>query len=150
MKFDRFDESDTADLLLPEGKHECEIVKVKEVTTKADGRQLVVIELQDVDGTYEKATKFLDPREKRDHRAAMQLLAALGLSADSAIDDRLEGRRVKVTTARGVSKKDGLPVVYVNAFAASAKPGEPAPPPAAKPARKTAAAKTLGDDDIPF
>jgi hypothetical protein len=150
MKFDRFDESDTADLLLPEGSHECEIVKVKEVTRKADGRELVVIELRDVDGTYEKASKFLDPSEKRDHRSAMQLLAALGLPPDAAIDSSLDGRRVKVTTARGVSKRDGLPVVYVNAFAASSNPGEPAPPPAAKPARKAAAAKTLGDDDIPF
>lgn len=150
MRFDRFDESDTADLLLPEGTHECEIVKVKQVTRKADGRELVVIELKDTGDAYEKAAKFLDPSEKRDHRAAMQLLAALGLPADAAVDESLEGRRVMVTTARGVSKRDGLPVVYVNAFAASSNPGQAAPPPAAKPARKTAAAKTLGDDDIPF
>ena len=149
MRFDQFDDSESQDARPPEGTHECEIFKVKQVTRKSDGKSVVVMELKDVADAYDKVDKWLDPSDKRDRKAALQLLAAVGLPPDTAVDSGLEGLRVLVTTARG-TKRDGTPTVYVNAFAASSNPGQPAPPPAAKPARKTAAAKTLGDDDIPF
>jgi hypothetical protein len=150
MRFDRFDESSLGDTLIPDGTHECEIVKVKEIVRKSDGQPLTVIEISPADGTYDKFPKYLDPSEKRDHKSAIQLLAALGLPPDSEVDDSLVGRRVQVTTKRG-AKKDGEPIVFVNGFSASSTKAEPAPAPAEKrQPRKSASAKTLGDDDIPF
>ncbi len=150
MRFDHFDASAADDFLLPDGTRELEIVGVKEVLTKHDGRPKTIVELRDVDREYDKASKFLDPQDKRDHRAAMELLAALGLAPDTEIDASLVGRRVMVTTARAVAKSTGETKVYVNRFAAASSDAAAKEKPAEKPARKTAAAKTLGDDDIPF
>lgn len=153
MKFDRFDDSSAGAALMPDGVNVCEITKVKEVVRKSDGCEVIVVTFSATDGDYEPVEKWLDPAEKRDHRAAMQLLAALGLPADADVDESIVGRRVLATTKVGKQKSTGLQKVYVNAFAAAEAAYEQADAnekPAAKPARKPAAAKTLGDDDIPF
>lgn len=161
MKFDRFDDSEPVSALMPDGTHECAITKVKEVVRKSDGCEVIVITLVATDGDFEPVEKWLDPREKRDHRAAMQLLSSLGLPADADVDDTLVGRRVMVTTKAGTSKKTGLPVVYVNAFAPAEAAYEQADAnakPAAKPVARSQAAKAdrefkanaSSPDDIPF
>lgn len=163
MRFDRFDDTAAESGVIPDGTHECEITKVKTVTRKADGRELLVLTLRDSDQRWDEVQRFLDPSEKRDHKLAMQLLDALGLGRDADLDDAMVGRRVKVVTKRAV--KDGEPVldangvqrVYVNAFAASAAPAWEQAPPAEerKPAKRTPtqkadAASGASGDDIPF
>lgn len=154
MRFDRFDTSDFATkALLPDGQHEVEITKVKEVIIKADGKAKLVLTMEATAGDYAAVERWLDPTDKRDSRMAIQLLAALGLPAETEIDNGLVGRRVAVTTKAGTKKTTGEPVVYINDFSSSESSYEQDAAndkTAAKPARKTAAAKTLGEDDIPF
>jgi len=161
VKFDRFGDSEPASALMPDGTHECEIAKVKEVVRKSDGCEVIVITMVATDGDFEPVEKWLDPGEKRDHRAAMQLLSSLGLPADADVDDSLVGRRVMVTTKAGASKKTGMPVVYVNAFApaeAAYEQDNANAKPAAKPVSRSQAAKAHREftansgspDDIPF
>lgn len=163
MRFDHFEDSQPADVLIPDGTHECEIVKVKDIKTK-DGREVTVVELSQVDGTYDKVAKFLDAKERRDCKAAMQLLSALGLPGSTHVDDKLEGMRVQVTTKRAT--RDGEPLldnagkqkIWINGFSASRSPAFESfrePEPVAKPAARTAtkkadAAGTAPNDDIPF
>lgn len=161
MKFDRFDDVDAVSALIPDGTHECQITKVKEVVRKSDGCEVIVVTLAATDGDFEPVEKWLDPGEKRDHKTAMQLLAALGLPADADLDSTVVGRKVLVTTKGGISKKTGMPVVYVNAFAASESAYEQDDAnakPAAKPVARSQAAKAHREftsnaqaaDDIPF
>lgn len=163
MKFDRFDDNTANSTLLPDGTHECEITAVKIFTRKSDGRELLVLTLRDADGMHDPVGKFLDPSDSRDHKTAMQFLAALGLPADADIDSGVVGRRVKVTTKRAV--RDGEPVldangtqrIYVNAFSRSdspaweqAEPAEAKPVAKRTPTQKADAASSASNDDIPF
>lgn len=161
MKFDRFDGTGAGSALMPDGTHECEITKVKNVTRKSDGCEVVVVTLAATTGDFDPVEKWLDPGEKRDHKVAMQLLAALGLPADADVDDTLVGRRVLVTTKGGVKKTTGEPVVYVNAIAAaeaSFERDQANAKPASKPVARSQAAKAhqsftanaAAPDDIPF
>ncbi len=157
MKFDRFDPAfEQAEELLPDGVHECEIVKVKRWEAKDGSRTALIVTLQDVGDAYAPVEKWLNPEEKRDHRTAMQLADAVGLARDAEFTDEIEGRRVLVTTARGIKKSTGDAVVYVNAFAAAAVPAWEQEKPAAKPAakrtatQKADAASGASGDDIPF
>jgi hypothetical protein len=159
MKFDRFEQAfEQAEELLPDGTNECEIVKVKDVTIK-DGTQRCIVTFQAVEGTYLPAEKWFNPRDQRDHKAAMQLADAIGLPRDAEFDTSIVGRRVRITTKRGVNKSTGAPVVYCNAFAASSAPAFEQyrePEPVKAPAKRTptqkadAASGTTNNDDIPF
>ena len=155
MRFEQFDQDyEAAEQLLPDGDHECEIVKVNEWSAKDQSRTALIVTLQPVEGDCSPIEKWLDPSEKRDHRAAMQLLDALGIPRDQDLGDDAVGRRVIVTTKRGTKKTTGEPVIYVNGFAASANPGTAAPPAKAAartPKQKVEAAGRGGtNDDIPF
>ena len=163
MKFDQFgDQFDGAwedtpgggKPLAENGTHPATITKVREwksgegvtVTLEIDGDEFAPVDL------------LLSPTNERGHKAAVRLLAALGIDGGE-IDDQIVGRRVLVVTRQGVNKKDNTPTVYVN----GTKPigGDPAPPPPAperKPAARTNAQKVAaakgeeagGSDDIPF
>jgi len=160
MKFDRYDETDMGGTLFPDGTHECEIKSVKTINRKSDGRELIVISFRHAEGQYDDVSKYLDPNERRDHKAAMQLLGALGLPCDSDVDDSLNGRTLQVTTKRAV--RDGQPVldaagvqrVYVNGFNVSSAPAwerEPEKSVAKRtPTQKADAVASGGTDDIPF
>lgn len=159
MRFDHFDQAfEAAEELLPDGVHECEITKRKRWDAKDGSRSALIITLTPVEGTHQPVEKWLDPTNKRDHKAAMQLADAIGLPRDADFDDAIIGRRVQITTARGVKKTTGETVVYVNAFAASSSPAfeqfrEPvAEKPVAKrtPTQKAGAASGVPGDDIPF
>jgi hypothetical protein len=160
MRFDRYDAGyEAGDDLLPDDTHECEIIKRKEWQAKDGSREALIVTFQAVDGTYQPVEKWFNPEEKRDHKAAMQLADAIGIPRDAEFDDSIIGRRVRVTTARGVSKRTGEPVVYCNAFAASSSPAfeqfrEPEPAKAVAkrtPTQKAdAASGTTNSDDIPF
>ena len=160
MKFDRFGADTGKAALMPDGQHECEITKVKQVVRKTDGSEVTVMTLVACDGDFDPIEKWLDPAEKRDHVAAMQLLAALGLPPDTEVDAGLVGRRVIVTAKGGTNKRTGAAVVYVNGFA-TAEPAyvqddangkakaAPARTQAAKAHREFTAASE-SDDSIPF
>lgn len=165
MRFDHFDQAfEAAEELLPDGVHECEITKRKRWEAKDGSRSALIITMTPVDGTHQPVEKWLDPTNKRDHKAAMQLADAIGLPRDADFDDAIIGRRVQITTARGVKKTTGETVVYVNAFAASSAPAfeqfrEPKPleKPSETPGfRRTptqkadAASGVMPNDDIPF
>ena len=166
MKFDRFDEGfdgsweDTpggGKPLATDGTHAAQITRVREwksgegvtVTLEIDGDEFAPVDL------------LMSPTNERGHKAAVRLLAALGMEGGE-VDDELVGRRVQIVTRQGVNKKDNTPTVYVNGI----KPidGEPQAKPAApstaarKPAARTNAQKVQAAkgedakplDDIPF
>lgn len=145
MRFDRFDEGSETAATVPDGTNECEIFKVRTVLPKAGGERLVV-EFMPTAGIYDPFEKWLNPDEREDHKAAMQLLECLGLPRDTDIDDGLVGRKVLVATKAGMSKKTGLPLVFVNGFSSAGVTAEPPKPKATKPPK---IAKGDGDD-IPF
>ena len=157
MRFDQYDQAfEASEELLPDGVHECEITKMKNWRSKDGDRSALILTLTPVEGTYQPVEKWLDPTNKRDHKAAMQLADAIGLPRDADFDETVIGRRVQIVTARGVKKTTGETVVYVNSFSASSAPAfesfrepEPAKPAARTPLQKAdaAASKT---DDIPF
>ena len=153
MRFEQFDQDyEAAEQLLPDGDHECEIVKVKEWFAKDQSRTALIVTLQPVEGDCSPIEKWLDPSQKRDHRAAMQLLDAVGIPRNQDLGENAVGRLVIVTTKRGTKKTTGEPTVYVNGFAASAsQPAEAAKPAARTPKQKVEAAGQGGtNDDIPF
>lgn len=161
MKFDRFDEKDFEPSVLPDGNHEVEIKSVKTVIMKDGSGDRCVVKFQDINDAHDPVEKWLNPNEKRDQRAAMDLLSALSLPWDYDIDDSIEGRRLVIVTKRAV--KDGEPVldrdgnqrVYVNGFLPSlTQPSgsQPVAKAAAKrtPTQKADAAAAMPNDDIPF
>lgn len=162
MRFDRFSEDDFASKVLPDGHHEVEIVKVKAVTSKKTGDEFAVIEFRDVNDSYDRVTKWLSPKQKRDTKAAMDINASLGRSWDAEIDESIEGRRLTIIAKRAV--KDGEPVldqdgnqrIYINGFLpAASDPGEPAAEQPRSVSKRTAtqkadAATGAPNDDIPF
>lgn len=162
MKFDQFDaDLESSEQLLPDGQHECEIVKAKRWISQDQSRTALIVTLRPVSEGYLEVEKWLDPSRKEDHKSAMQLADALGISRDDGLGDNLLGGRVVIAARRGTSKKTGEPVVYVNGFTPSATPGFAAPAPEsaveAKPAAKrTQAAKAHGQitegnpDAVPF
>jgi len=157
MRFDTFGDDDSVGLF-SDGDHEVEIVKVKDVKTKA-GEDRTIVTLRDSNGTYEDLERWFDPTEKRDCKLALGLLQALGLPSSAEIDQEIVGRRVTVTTRQATSKTTGQLVVYVNAFAApAAAPAfeayrEPPPAPKQQAARtplQKADKAVANSDDIPF
>jgi len=147
VRFDRFDEGPEATATVPDGANECEIVKVRTVLPKAGGERLV-IEFMPTAGIYDSFEKWLNPDEREDHKAAMQLLECLGLPRDTDVNDGLVGKKVEVITKAGMSKKTGLPLVYVNGFSAVQQPVAATTASAARP-KPPKIAKGDGDD-IPF
>ena len=175
MRFDRFDEAAAATVteVLPDGDHVCEITGDKTWVSQDGSREAVIVTFTPVNGAP-AFDKFLDPSEERDHKAAHQLLAAIGLGPDAELGDgAAKGLRVTVTTKRAVDKagepvvdkRTGLQRIWVNGF----KPAPAAPPTppkwqsnaadnAQRIARRTAAQKAKaatveagGDpDDVPF
>ncbi len=157
MRFDKHPAAyEQQDERLPDGTHECEIVKCKETTSK-DGNPLLVVEFSAVDGGYKNVVAFFDPASDRGHKAAMQLADALGHPRDADFDASLVGRRVRLTTARGTKRTTGEPTVYANAYSQSATPAfeqhrEDPPKPAARTPKQRAekASSSVPQDDIPF
>jgi len=161
MRFDQFDAAfESSEQLLPDGSHECEVVKTKHWRSQDQSREAFIVTLRPVQEGFLPVEKWLNPAEQRDHKSAMQLADALGIARDAELDDAIVGRRLVVVTKRGVSKKTGEPVVYINGFAAATEaPAWDPPAPAAETKRapaRTQAAKahreiTEGQDDaIPF
>jgi hypothetical protein len=160
MRFDQFDAAfEASEQLLPDGTHECEIVKTKHWRSQDQSREAFIVTLKPVQDGFTNVEKWLNPAEQRDHKTAMQLADALGIARDAELDDALVGRRVMVVAKQGVSKKTGEAVVYVNGFVAGPDAPaweQPAQVEAKRPAARTQAAKahrdvTEGDPDvIPF
>lgn len=161
MKFDRFSEKDFEPSVLPDGSHEVQIKTVKSVIMKDGSGDRCIVTFQDIDDANDPVEKWLNPNEKRDQRAAMDINAALGREWDADIDDSIEGRRLVIVTKRAV--KDGEPVldrdgnqrVYVNSYLPSLEPSpavDPQPRTVAKrtPTQKADAAAAMPNDDIPF
>ena len=171
MKFDRFDDGETATAteVLPDGDHVCEITGEKEWASQDGSREAVIVTFTPVNGAP-AFDKFLDPAQERDTKDARGLLAALGLPADHDLGDgSLKGRRVTVTTKRATDKagepkfdkRSGLQTLWVNGFKAAAQ----APAPklarevateenAKRIAKRTASQKATAamddQDDVPF
>ena len=171
MKFDRFDDGETATAseVLPDGDHVCDISGEKEWAAQDGSREAVIFTFTPVNGAP-AFDKFLDPAQERDTKDARGLLAALGLPADHDLGDgSLKGRRVTVTVKRATDKsgepkfdkRSGLQTLWVNGF----KPAAQAPAPklarevateetARRIAKKTASQKATAamddPDDVPF
>lgn len=161
MRFDHFTEADFASTVIPDGHNEVRIQKVKTVTLRDTGDPVCVIEFRDMTDSYEPVQKWLNPKKKRDTRAAMDLNFALGRPWDADIDDSIEGRIVTIVSQRAVKDgeavldRDGNQRVYINAFLQSASDhGQQAPvgkaPVNRTPTQRADAATGAPDDDIPF
>jgi hypothetical protein len=162
MRFQRTDAAVAVGAeLVPDGDHDCEIVAVKDWSR--DGRSAVIVTLQPVDPRYAQVEKWLDADNDRDAPLATQLADVLGLEGDEfEIDQSIVGKRLRFTAKNGIRKRDGVAVVYVNAFLESKSVPvwqqnreEPAPkkPAARTPLQKAKAAHAAafrGDDDVPF
>jgi len=159
VKFDRFSEGDFASSVIPDGENEMAITKVKTVTSKKTGNEFLVLTFRDTNDSYSEVEKWLNPNEKRDQKAAMNLNESLGRPWDADLDDFLVGQVLVVKTQRAV--KDGNPVldqdgnqrVYVNGFLPSLTPfptQEAKAPPRRTPTQKADAAAAMPNDDIPF
>lgn len=159
MKFDRFSEDDFASSIIPDGEHEMAITKMKTVVSKKTGNEFLVLTFRDTNDSYNEVEKWLNPNEKRDQKAAMNLNESLGRPWDADLDDVLVGQVLVVKTQRAV--KDGVPVldqdgnqrVYVNGFMPATSPvsvpGAKALP-KRTPTQKADAASNAPNDDIPF
>lgn len=171
MKFDRFDEGDTATAseVLPDGDHVCDITTEKVWASQDGTREAVILTFTPTSG-HPAFDKFFDPSQERDTKDVRQLLAALGLPADHDLGTGgLKGRRVTVRTKRAtdkagepvIDKRSGLQRLWVNGF----KPAAQAPAPklarevateenAKRIAKRTAAQKATAamddPDDVPF
>ena len=160
MKFDRFSEDDFASSIIPDGENEMAITKIKTVVSRKTGNEFLVLTFRDTNDSYNEVEKWLNPDEKRDQKAAMNLNESLGRPWDADLDDVLVGQVLVVKTQRAV--KDGVPVldqdgnqrVYVNGFMPAAT--QASAPAAAKPranrtgTQKADAASGASNDDIPF
>lgn len=167
MKFTRTtgDQPAAGAELVPDGDHDCEIVAVKEWSSREGDRQAVILTLQPRDQRYAAVEKWLDPGNDRDAPLVAQLADVLGLAGDEIdIDQSLVGQAVRITAKNGIRKKDNTATVYVNAFLEP----KPAPkwqqqedhplttPPKSVAKRtalqkaKAAAAQAGEDDGIPF
>ena len=128
MKFDRFSEDDFASSVIPDGENAMAITKIKTVVSKKTGAEFLVLTFRDTNDSYNEVEKWLNPDEKRDQKAAMNLNESLGRPWDADLDDILVGQVLVVKTQRAV--KDGNPVldqdgnqrVYVNGFLPSSAP----------------------------
>ena len=174
MRFDRFDDGATATAteVLPDGDHVCEITVEKEWVSEDGSREATIVTFTPSNGAP-AFDKFFDPTDERDHKAAHQLLAAIGLGPDAELGvGQAKGARVTVTTKRATArgepqfdKRSGLQKLWVNAFKPA--PAAPAAAPkwkataednAQRIARRTAAQKARaatveagGDpDEVPF
>lgn len=171
MRFNRFHDAAvaTATEVLPDGEHVCEITADKTWTAHDGSREAVILTFTPVSG-HPAFDKFLDPSEERDHKAAHQLLAALGMGQDAMLGEGdIKGRRVTVTTKRAtdkagepvLDKRSGLQRLWINAFS----PAPQASPPklareiaseenARRIAKRTQAQKATAamddPDDVPF
>jgi len=134
MRFDRFDEAAAATVteVLPDGDHVCEITAEKEWASDDGIREATIVTFTPSNGAP-AFDKFFDPTSERDHKAAHQLLAAIGLGPDAELGvGQAKGARVTVTTKRAtdkagepkLDKRSGLQKLWVNAF----KPAPAAPP----------------------
>lgn len=165
MKFQRTAATDApvGAELVPDGEHVCEVVAVKEWSSREGDRHAVILTLQPVDPRYAQIEKWLDPSKDRDAPLVAQLGDLLGQDGDEIdiSDETAKGLRVKVVAKNGIRKKDGVAVVYVNAFAAAPQPAavpvwqqnrdQPAKPNAARtPLQKAKAAADPDSDDVPF
>ena len=127
MKFDRFSEDDFASSVIPDGENEMAITKIKDFVSKK-GENWCIVTFRDTNDSYNEVEKWLNPDEKRDQKAAMNLNESLGRPWDADLDDILVGQVLVVKTQRAV--KDGNPVldqdgnqrVYVNGFLPSSAP----------------------------
>ena len=178
MRFDRFDEAAAATVteVLPDGDHVCEITAEKEWKSDDGSREATIVTFTPSNGAP-AFDKFFDPTNERDHKAAHQLLAAIGLRPDAELGvGQAKGEMVTVTTKRAVDragepkfdKRTGLQQLWVNAFKpAPLAPAAPAATPkwkqtaednaqriAKRTAQQKARAATVeagGDpDDVPF
>lgn len=158
MKFEQFDPAWEANepQMLPDGRHECEIVKTKEWrSSDIPPRSALILTLKPLDEAFSPVEKWLDPSRQDDHKAAMQLADALGIARDDELGENLLGGRVVIVCRRGVSKKTGEAQVYVNRFERSANPAavpasEPKPAPRRTATKKADAVSAMPGDDIPF
>jgi len=127
VKFDRFSEDDFASSVIPDGENEMAITKIKDFVSKK-GENWCIVTFRDTNDSYNEVEKWLNPDEKRDQKAAMNLNESLGRPWDADLDDILVGQVLVVKTQRAV--KDGNPVldqdgnqrVYVNGFLPSSAP----------------------------
>jgi len=152
--------------LVPDGEHVCDVVAVKEWASKKDGREAVILTLQPVDPRYAHIEKWLDPTSDRDAPLVVQLGDLLGQDGDEVdiSEETCKGLRVKVKAKNGIRQKDGVAVVYVNAFSEAPQPAAAATQPvwqanaqeqAKKAAKRTNSQKATAslaepNDDIPF
>ena len=151
--------------LVPDGEHVCDVVAVKEWTSKKDGRKAVILTLQPVNTRYAQIEKWLDPTSDRDLPLVVQLGDLLGQDGDEIdiSEKTCKGLRVKVEAKNGIRQKDGVAVVYVNAFSEAPQAAAPVTQPvwqanaqeqakrAAKRTNSQKATAALADpDDIPF
>lgn len=158
MKFEQFDAAYEANepQLLPDGRHECEIVKAKEWRASDGVRSALILTLKPLDEAFAPVEKWLDPSRPDDHKAAMQLADAMGISRDDELGENLLGGRVVAVVRQGTSKKTGEAVVYVNKFERSANPAvgiqavEPKPAARRTATKKVDAVSAMPGDDIPF
>jgi hypothetical protein len=159
VKFDRFSEDDFASSVIPDGENEMAITKIKTVVSKKSGAEFLVLTFRDTNDSYNEVEKWLNPDEKRDQKAAMNLNESLGRPWDADLDDILIGQVLVVKTQRAV--KDGNPVldqdgnqrVYVNGFLPSSAPvavQAAKAPPKRTSTQKADAASGASSDDIPF
>lgn len=157
MRFEQFDPAYEANepQLLPDGQHECEIVKTKEWRSADGGRTALILTLKPLDEAFAPVEKWLDPSRQEDHKVAMQLADAMGLSRDDELGENLLGGRVVIACRRGVKKTTGESVVYVNRFERSANTStvpasDPKPAPRRTSTKKADAVSAMPGDDIPF
>lgn len=158
MKFDRFSEDDFASSVIPDGENEMAITKIKDFVSKK-GENWCIVTFRDTNDSYNEVEKWLNPNEKRDQKAAMNLNESLGRPWDADLDDILIGQVLVVKTQRAV--KDGNPVldqdgnqrVYVNGFLPSSAPvaaQAAKAPPKRTLTQKADAASGFPNDEIPF
>ena len=169
MRFQRTaaaaNESPVGAELVPDGEHVCDVVAVKEWSSREGDRHAVILTLQPADPRYAAIEKWLDPSNERDQPLVAQLGDLLGQDGDEIdiADDTAKGLRLKVTAKNGIRKKDGQAVVYVNAFSEAPQVATTIRPPvwqanaqeqAKKAAKRTNSQKATASlsepDEIPF
>jgi hypothetical protein len=161
MRFDEFSEDDFAGSEpVPDGDNACEITGCSVKASRNDDRSWTVLTFKPLDSRYAAFEAWLNPREKRDAKKALSLVAALGLPEPVLVAENTVGEKVTVATVR--ASKDGQPVlnnegvqrIYVNGFSAAtaAAVARSSPPPKRTPLQKAKAAHAdAGDgDDVPF
>jgi hypothetical protein len=162
MRFDRFSDEQPEEIVevLADGDHVCEITGEKEWTSEDGAREAVIVTFAPITG-HPAFGKFFDPSDERDHKAAQQLLWALGLAGDADVGaGHLKGKRVTVTTKRATDKlgspkmdtRTGLQKLWINGFTPATQVEAMRDDPQLKvnAQKKRDTVKVAGSDDIPF